>query len=48
MGLRLSGKTSYGDIEIQLFPEQAPMTVENFVRLAQKGYYDGTTFRSCN
>ena len=37
-------KTSYGDIEIQLFPEQAPMTVENFVRLAQKGYYDGTTF----
>lgn len=37
-------KTSYGDIEIQLFPEQAPMTVENFVRLAQKGSYDGTTF----
>ena len=37
-------KTSYGDIEIQLFPEQAPMPVENFVRLAQKGYYDGTTF----
>lgn len=43
-GPKATLKTSYGDIEIQLFPEQAPMTVENFVRLAQKGYYDGTTF----
>lgn len=37
-------KTSQGKIKIQLFPEQAPMTVENFVRLAQAGYYDGTIF----
>lgn len=37
-------KTNQGEIKIQLFPEQAPMTVENFVRLAQKGYYDGTIF----
>lgn len=37
-------ETSYGDIKIQLFPDQAPMTVENFVRLAQKGYYNGTIF----
>lgn len=37
-------KTNKGDIEIQLFPEEAPMTVENFVRLAQKGYYEDTTF----
>ena len=37
-------KTNHGDIKIQLFPEQAPMTVENFVRLAQKGYYDKTIF----
>lgn len=43
-GPKATLKTSYGDIEIQLFPEQAPMTVENFVRLAQKRYYDGTTF----
>lgn len=43
-GPKATLKTSYGDIEIQLFPEQAPMTVENFVCLAQKGYYDGTTF----
>lgn len=37
-------KTNQGKIKIQLFPEQAPMTVENFIRLAQKGYYDGTIF----
>lgn len=43
-GPKATLKTNQGDIEIQLFPKQAPMTVENFVRLAQKGYYDGTTF----
>lgn len=37
-------KTNQGEIKIQLFPEQAPMTAENFIRLAQKGYYDGTIF----
>lgn len=37
-------KTNQGEIKIQLFPEQAPITVENFIRLAQKGYYDGTIF----
>ena len=37
-------KTNQGEIKIQLFPEQAPKTVENFIRLAQKGYYDGTIF----
>ena len=37
-------KTNQGEIKIQLFPEHAPMTVENFIRLAQKGYYDGTIF----
>ena len=37
-------KTNQGEIKIQLFQEQAPMTVENFIRLAQKGYYDGTIF----
>ncbi|MCD5560759.1 peptidylprolyl isomerase [Lactobacillus delbrueckii] len=43
-GLKATIKTNHGDIVIQLFPEEAPMTVENFVRLAQKGYYDGVTF----
>ena len=29
---------------LQLFPEHAPKTVENFVGLAKKGYYDGVIF----
>ena len=33
-----------GTIQLQLFPEQAPKTVENFVTHAQAGYYDGLTF----
>lgn len=37
-------KTNHGNIEIMLFPKQAPMTVENFIRLAKKGYYNGTIF----
>lgn len=36
--------TNYGDITAQLFPEQAPKTVENFVTLARRGYYDGVNF----
>lgn len=34
----------YGDIKIVLYPEQAPKTVENFVRLAEEDYYDGVVF----
>ncbi|HIY57358.1 MAG TPA: peptidylprolyl isomerase [Candidatus Tetragenococcus pullicola] len=37
-------KTNKGDISVQLFPEQAPKTVKNFVELAKKGYYDGIIF----
>jgi peptidyl-prolyl cis-trans isomerase B (cyclophilin B) len=33
-----------GEIRIELFPEDAPKTVENFVTLAKKGFYDGLTF----
>ena len=36
--------TSEGTIELELFPEDAPITVENFARLAEGGYYDGLTF----
>ena len=36
--------TSMGDISIRLFPEAAPKAVNNFIQLAQKGYYDGLTF----
>ncbi|MBQ8670193.1 MAG: peptidylprolyl isomerase, partial [Oscillospiraceae bacterium] len=36
--------TTMGDITVVLYPEQAPKTVENFLGLAEKGYYDGVTF----
>jgi cyclophilin family peptidyl-prolyl cis-trans isomerase len=36
--------TTMGDIEIELFAEKTPKTVENFVGLASKGYYDGIIF----
>lgn len=36
--------TSFGDIVIELMPEVAPKTVENFVKLANSGFYDGTLF----
>lgn len=32
-----------GSFELRLFPEDAPLTVSRFVRLARKGYYDGLT-----
>ncbi len=37
-------KTSMGDIVVELFPEQAPNTVNSFVFLAQDDYYDGIIF----
>jgi peptidylprolyl isomerase len=33
-----------GEFVIQLYPDKAPITVNNFVFLARQGYYDGTTF----
>jgi peptidyl-prolyl cis-trans isomerase B (cyclophilin B) len=33
-----------GPIEIELYPSLAPRTVENFVKLANEGFYDGTAF----
>ncbi len=37
-------KTQQGDIVVELFASQAPITVNNFVFLAREGYYDNTTF----
>ncbi len=37
-------KTSKGDINIEFFPQVAPMTVVNMVTLAQAGFYDGIKF----
>lgn len=36
--------TSMGDISLILYPEFAPLAVENFTGLAQQGYYDGIPF----
>lgn len=35
---------NFGTIKMELYPEKAPETVSNFVKLANNGYYDGTTF----
>ena len=36
--------TSRGPIKIELYPDKAPLTVANFVNLAQRGFYDGLNF----
>ncbi|MGO8669968.1 MAG: peptidylprolyl isomerase [Capsulimonadaceae bacterium] len=36
--------TDKGTIVIKLFPKDAPITVDNFVKLVKKGYYNGLTF----
>lgn len=36
--------TSLGSITVELFAEQAPDTVDNFLRYARDGFYDGTVF----
>ena len=37
-------KTKFGDIHIKLYPDVAPKHVENFIKLAKSGFYDGTIF----
>lgn len=37
-------KTSLGAVVIELYPENAPKTVENFVQYVKSGFYDGTIF----
>lgn len=37
-------ETNQGNIEVRLYPDIAPKAVENFIRLAESGYYEGTTF----
>lgn len=36
--------TSFGEITIELYPEQAPESVDNFLQYAGDGFYDGTIF----
>jgi peptidyl-prolyl cis-trans isomerase B (cyclophilin B) len=37
-------KTNKGEIRLNLYPDQTPVTVSSFVNLAQRGYYDGLVF----
>ncbi|MCL4458193.1 MAG: peptidylprolyl isomerase [Nitrospirae bacterium] len=37
-------ETKFGNIELRFFPDIAPNHVKNFIELAKKGFYDGTTF----
>ncbi len=37
-------ETEKGRIQVELYEEDAPGTVENFVKLIQEGFYDGLTF----
>ena len=37
-------KTTYGDIELKMFPKVAPLAVENFTTHATNGYYNGLIF----
>jgi peptidyl-prolyl cis-trans isomerase B (cyclophilin B) len=37
-------KTKFGDIEVKFYPDVAPRHVENFIKLAKSGFYNGTIF----
>jgi cyclophilin family peptidyl-prolyl cis-trans isomerase len=37
-------QTNHGPIEVELYPDDAPKTVDNFVKLARDGFYDGLIF----
>ncbi|MBM3144640.1 MAG: peptidylprolyl isomerase [Chloroflexi bacterium] len=41
---QVSMETNRGVIELELYPQHAPKTVNNFVFLCQEGYYDGVEF----
>ncbi len=42
--LQVLMKTTKGDILLELDPDKAPKTVENFLRYVDEGFYDGTVF----
>ena len=37
-------ETSHGDFTVELFPKEAPVTVENFLQYVDDGFFDGTIF----
>ncbi len=44
VSIQTSVSTGGGLIEMELYPDKAPKTVENFVKLARQGFYDGVLF----
>jgi len=36
--------TNLGDIVLEMYPEKAPLSVENFLAYTDQGFYDGTVF----
>jgi peptidyl-prolyl cis-trans isomerase A (cyclophilin A) len=43
-GPRVDLHTSMGEIVVELYPDKAPKTVENFLNYVHEGFYNGTTF----
>ena len=43
-GPRAIIKTKFGQIHVKFYPDVAPNHVENFIKLAKSGFYDGTIF----
>ena len=43
-GVTATIETNVGSMKLEFFPDKAPGHVENFVKLAEKGFYDGTGF----
>ena len=44
MSLIATFDTARGPIQVELYPDKAPLTVANFVNLAKRGFYDGLNF----
>ena len=44
MTIKAVFETSKGTIRVDLLPDEAPVTVANFVNLVSRGFYDGLNF----
>jgi peptidyl-prolyl cis-trans isomerase B (cyclophilin B) len=42
--MNITIETNKGIIELELYPDKTPLTVANFINLAERGYYDGLQF----
>jgi peptidyl-prolyl cis-trans isomerase B (cyclophilin B) len=44
MGTRVKIKTAKGDMVVELYDNETPITVNNFLKLVEKGFYNGLNF----